>query len=40
VKYEHDLELLAEEETVIQGLIDRLTEDAVEWKLMWRKLRQ
>ena len=31
--------LLAEGETMLQGVIDRLKlEDAVKWKLMWKKL--
>jgi hypothetical protein len=32
--------LLAREETVLQGMIDRLKlKDAVEWKWMWKKLK-
>jgi hypothetical protein len=41
VKYADDLELLAREEMVLQGVVDRLIEigSDMEWKLMWKKLR-
>jgi hypothetical protein len=41
VEYTDDLVLLAKEERVLQGVIDRLVEieDAMEWKWIWEKLR-
>ena len=41
VKYVDELLLLATEEMVLHGMIDWLIEigSAVEWKLMWKKLR-
>jgi hypothetical protein len=32
LEYADDLEILPKEETVLQGMIDRLMEDGVEWK--------
>ena len=38
VKYAEDLVLTTKEETVLQGMIDKLKlEDAMAWKLMWKK---
>jgi hypothetical protein len=40
-KYADDLVLLVEEEPVLQGMVERMMNliDAMEWKLMWIKLR-